>query len=84
MTDTCAYTTCTRPAKPGGRFCSPKHRAAWNRENAGVVPARVQSHSLTQNGDVVLVVRVREADAHRVADWKPTKGVELLEGDSHD
>lgn len=80
MTTTCQHATCTRPAKPGGRFCSPKHRAAWNRENGGVVPARVQSHSLTQNGDTVLVVRVQAADAHRVADWKPTKGVELLEG----
>lgn len=77
----CQFDTCTRPAKPGGRFCSPKHRAAWSRENAGVIPARVQSISPTANGDRVVVVRVQAAQAHRIADWLPCKDIELLEID---
>lgn len=80
MTETCHHTSCTRPAKPGGRFCSPAHRAAWNRENAGVVPARVQSVSRCGNGDAVLSVRVHADEWHRAYTWKPGDGVELLEG----
>jgi len=81
VTGQCEFTTCTRPAKPGGRFCSPKHRAAWNRQHGGVIPARVQSISPTQNGDRVVVVRVQATHAHRIADWCPCRDVELLDGD---
>ena len=75
----CALESCRKPAKPGGRFCCPKHRAAWNRENGGVVPARVQSLPPTANGDLVLVVRVRGHAADRVRAWRPSMDVEVME-----
>lgn len=78
---TCRHNPCTRPAKPAGRFCSPRCRAAWNRENQGVIPARVQSVSRCGNGDTVVSVRVHGEEWHRITDWRPGLDVELLEGE---
>lgn len=65
--------------KPGQVFCSPKCRASWNRDNAGVVPGRIQSASPAADGATVVVVRVPAHDRGRVSLWLPGKDVEILE-----
>lgn len=76
---TCKYEGCSRPAKPGGEFCSAVHRAAWNRENKNVIAARVQSVSRTREGAHVVVVRVQAEESHRIKAILPTSALDLLE-----
>jgi hypothetical protein len=77
----CEHDGCNKPTKPGGRFCSAVHRAAWSRENRGVIPTRVQSVSKCANGDAVVCVRVLADQWPRIVDWCPGIGLDLLEKD---